>query len=128
MKNVLLFLILASACMGAPVWINKGEAPSGLYRVKLDSPTQSMAPAMTGKEVCYFEPYTGQTISLGDVVWFVRSDGEQVLHRVTSKNKRAVYTSGDANRFSDGWIPLAKVRFILRYVERPEVSYLAQVR
>lgn len=127
--KTLIYLLLASACLGAPTWVERGgPVPHGLVRVKLDSPTQSMAPVMTGKEVCYFEPYTGQPISLGDVVWFVRSDGEQVLHRVTSKNKRAVYTSGDANRHSDGWIPLAKVRFILRYVERPEVSYLAQVR
>ena len=126
----LLFLLLGWGVLGAsPVWINRGDpVPLGLLRIKLNSPTQSMAPTMKGNEWCWFEQYGGQEIKVNDFVWFVRSDGAQVLHRVTALNKRAIYPAGDANSRSDGWVTNNKVRFILRYVERPEVSYLAQVK
>lgn len=127
--KAILFLLLGVRLMGEPLWIPKGyPVPLGLIRVQLNSPTQSMAPAMTGKEVCYMEPYGGGQVPVGEFVWFVRWDGAQVLHRVTASNKRAVLTSGDNNRVSDGWTPNNKIRFVLRYVERQPVSYLAQVR
>ena len=126
----LLFLLLGWGVLGAsPVWINRGDpVPAGLFRFQLHSPTQSMAPAMKGNEWCWFEQYGGQEIKVNDFVWFVRWDGAQVLHRVTALNKRAIYTSGDANRMSDGWTENKNIRYILRLVERPEVSSLAQVK
>jgi len=125
----LLFCLLALPLMGEPNFIQKGDAvPSGLVRFKLESPTLSMAPTMTGREVCWFEPYAGQPIKVNDFVWFIRWDGAQILHRVTSLNKRAIYTAGDANKQSDGWTAKERVRYILRVVERPAVSHLAQVR
>ncbi len=128
-KLLIAFLGLTLGLPGAPLWVEKGAAiPKGLVRMKLESPTQSMAPAMTGKEVIYYEPYAGQPIQVNDFVGFIRSDGKYVLHRVTAKNKRAIYTSGDANRWADGWTPLSRVVFIVRYVERSPVSYTAQVR
>ena len=104
---------------GEPLWIPHGyPVPVGLLRIKLESPTQSMAPSMTGKEVCYIELYVGQPIKVNDFVCFTRWDGKAVLHRVTAMNKRAIYTSGDANSQSDGWTENKDVRYILRLVER----------
>ena len=129
MKKILLLLLGWGVLHSEPLWINRGDpVPAGLVRVKLNSPTQSMAPAMNGKEVCYLEPYGGQELKVNDFVWFVRWDGAQVLHRVVAANKRAIITSGDANSKSDGWVENRHVRFVLRYVDRPELSALAQVR
>lgn len=117
--KTLLFLLLALPLAAEPIWLDAGKpAPTNLIRLKLNSPTQSMAPAMTGKEVIYIEPYTGQPIYVNDFVGFVRSDGKRVLHRVTALNSRAIYTSGDANSFSDGWTPKKKIYMVVRYVVR----------
>jgi hypothetical protein len=127
--KTLILLLLALPLSGAPVWINRGESvPHGLVRFKLNSPTQSMAPVMTGREVCYFEPYNGQPVLVGDFVWFAHPTLGNVLHEVAAKNKRAVLTSGRANKHSDGWQPNNRIRYILRFIERPSVSHLSQVR
>ena len=77
-----------------------------------------MRPAIQGGEFYWAELYVGQPIKVNDFVCFTRWDGKAVLHRVTAMNKRAIYTSGDANSQSDGWTENKDVRYILRLVER----------
>lgn len=71
-----------------------------------------MRPVLKGGELAYAEPYTGQPL-VGRIVCTTR-----FTHRVTAENKLAVYTSGDANKYSDGWSPKGEVRWVIRYVVR----------
>lgn len=124
--KTLLFLLIGLPLMGAPVWVNKGEAPKGVIREGYRD-TTSMRPALTGDGFYYYLP--SQDAKEGDWVVIIRaSDGKKVLHVVTAANKRAVLTSGLNCRFSDGWSPRSAIVGVVFYIERPSVSYLAQVR
>jgi hypothetical protein len=77
--------------------------------------TGSMRPALRGGEFCWAEIPSPKTIwKIGDIV-----DTGKVTHRITAMNERAILTSGDANKFNDGWTLKKDVRFILRFVQRP---------
>ena len=62
------------------------------------------------------EIYYGQDLFVGDVVVFDRGDIPLVQHTIADMNETSVYMSGDNNRYSDGWFPKSKIRFILRKV------------
>jgi len=124
----LLFLI-PTLLTGGPLWIPKGNAPEGLLRSRVIA-TGSMRPAITQDTYFWYEPYNDSVpLSVGDWVWFIReSDGKSSLHAVTALNQRAIYTTGIANRNSDGWSPRKNIIGVVRFVERLDVSYLSQVR
>lgn len=73
------------------------------------TPTHSMEPYVNENSVIVLEPYTGQPLHKGDIVSFKRSDTDNVLHRILDLNERAVYISGDNNKYSDGWYPLTSI-------------------
>lgn len=125
--KTLLFLLIGLPLMGAPVWVNKGEAPKGLVRSAYRE-TGSMRPALVGDGHFYYLPYSeGVALKVGDWVW-VKREGLNALHVVTALNKRAILTSGLANRWADGWSPRSAIVGVCLYVERKPVSILAQVR
>jgi hypothetical protein len=79
--------------------------------------TGSMRPHLTGGEMILVEPYHGQAIQTGDVLDFYREpDFPHVLHVAADQNQRAVYMSGTANKFSDGWYPKGRINGICRLV------------
>lgn len=79
--------------------------------------TGSMRPWIHGGELVAMEPYHKQDLAPGMVVSFERSaEHPSVLHMVVSVNARAAYISGINCRHSDGWVPLHKIRFVLREV------------
>ena len=113
-----MIFLLAFLSWGWPaertVWVNSAsEVPAGLVAVTINRCCGSMKPAIQGGELAWMEPYKGQQIVEGDIVQTPR-----FLHRVTAVNSRAIRTSGDANRRSDGWTPLSDIQYILRYVQR----------
>lgn len=126
--KLIVFLLLALPALASPIWVNKGEAPKGLIRSGYRD-TGSMRPALTGDGFYWYLPYSeGVALKAGDWVWVKRaSDGMNVIHVVTALNKRAVLTSGLANRWSDGWSPRSNIVGICLYVERKPVTSVAQV-
>jgi len=73
-----------------------------------------MKPAIKGGELAYAELYHGQPLLAGEIV-----DNGVVTHRITAVSDDAILTSGDNARYSDGWTPKSKIRFIIRYIVRP---------
>lgn len=112
----LLFLLLGANLSGEPLWIPKGfPVPSGLVKANIANCCASMKPALQGGEVCYLEKVTPETkLQIGDIV-----DTGKATHRITAMNKRAVYTSGDANMWPDGWTLRKDLLWVVRFVERP---------
>lgn len=135
--KALLLLLLATPCLAAPLWVEKGAAlPAGLIQKEI-AMTGSMRPKIYGGEMMWVESYHGQPIALGDLVGCTTYGGKRVLHEVVAQNERAILTSGLACRQSDGWSPKRHtyfhtgqpgIQYIVRFIERRPVSHLAQVR
>lgn len=114
--KTLLFLLLGVNLLGGPLWIERGTPlPAELIRYPVRD-TGSMRPAINRDTFIWCRPYAGQ-VSVGDWVVFLRGDGTCVMHAVTAVNKRAVLTSGLANRWSE-WILRGQILGVVRYVER----------
>jgi hypothetical protein len=121
-RFLLLFLGLTLAAPGAPLWIDKGmPVPANLRVGRFANCCGSMRPYVTGGETYYFEPYLhGKTaLRLGDwLVLYREIDGALVGHELTAMNPRAVYTSGTANKYSDGWTVRGNIIGVIRIVVR----------
>lgn len=97
------------------VWVLSSDpVPPTLRRI---GPTQgrSMEPTLHEGDWLRCEFYVGQEILRGDVT--IDEDG--VCHRVTIVNATHVRTAGDASPRSDAWTAKARIRWIVRHVERP---------
>lgn len=93
------------------------EAAAHGWNVNQVQFTGSMRPYINGGEFVLIEPYAGQQFPNGTVVTFNRdANATNVLHTVADQNKRAVYMSGEANRYSDGWFPRERIIGICRLV------------
>jgi len=138
--KLILFLLLAGGLMGQPVFVPSGASVSmGLRRhTEPFQFTGSMKPLIHGGEYFHYEPYRdGMELKVGELLWIVRgSDGKGATHTMTAQNKRAVLTSGMANRKNDGWTPKRKVLHesdgpgivgVIRFIERKPVTSVAQV-
>jgi len=111
-----LFLSLLLVGRGEPMWIPRGTpVPAGLVRVQINDCCGSMKPAIQGGEIAFAEIVTPWTVlKVGDIV-----DTGVHTHRITALNERAVLTSGDNNRWADGWTLRKDLKFVIRYVQRP---------
>lgn len=93
------------------------EAAAHGWHVNLVAYTGSMRPYINGGEYVVVEPYAGQQFPNGTVLTFNRDPAARnVLHTVADQNGRAVYMSGAANKYSDGWIPRERIHGICRLV------------
>jgi hypothetical protein len=78
-----------------------------------------MRPTFRGGEIVYVEfPPFKTPLKVRDIVSANTPQGMK-LHRITAINPRAVYTSGDANMWPDGWTLMRDVQYVVRFVERP---------
>lgn len=134
MKTAVLFLaacISASASWPAPrlafyhtttaaqswAYANIEARLNGWEISTISGASHSMAPYLHGGDLVLLEPYTGQPLKAGEVVsYYMSAEYPRVLHMVCDVNTRAVYITGTNNHWSDGWVPLWRVRFICRRV------------
>jgi hypothetical protein len=87
--------------------------PNNSWRYVMTT-SHSMAPALQGGEITLLIDYQpGMPLKRGQMVIFDRGDFPNVLHRVWSFNGSAAYISGDNNRYSDGWIPVSQIKYVV---------------
>lgn len=127
---VTLIPLLLAACGPVVPLEERNPAPSSSYtlaQIKADAaawtigaegrkssgimPTGSMAPVLDSRSVALYEPYVGQELFVGDLVYFDRGDVHEVLHRIDVVTPTHVRTSGVNVRNSDGWIPKSKIKY-----------------
>lgn len=76
--------------------------------------TGSMRPVLNGGEIILLQDFTGATLKPGQIAVFFRSlEFPSVLHRIIEIKNGAAYISGDNSRWSDGWVPLAKISAVV---------------
>jgi len=93
------------------------EAAAHGWQVNQVAYTGSMRPHINGGEFVLIEPHAGQQFPNGTVLTFYRdAAAPNVFHMALDQNQRAVYMSGTANKFSDGWYPKGRINGICRLV------------
>lgn len=117
MRWLLLIALLLGGCTTWPSpsysYVTPRGAYPGLKLVRLANCCGSMRPGIQGGEMAWVEPYTGQPLTLGDVVATATA-----MHMVVAQTKTHVKTTGTANRHSDAWSPKSEIKWVLRYVVR----------
>ncbi len=87
--------------------------PPGMIARPMNPCCGSMKPSIKGGELAYWSrPLPGEKL-VGQII-----DNGEYTHLVVAENERAVYTTGTANRHSDGWTPREKIRYVVRYIVR----------
>lgn len=79
---------------------------------------RSMRPGINEGDLLLVRRYGGERLLEGQIATYENPDTPSGLttHRVHGDNGREVNFCGDANRFGDGWIDRARIRYVVEYV------------
>lgn len=88
------------------------RAPAERYWADV-TPTGSMAPFVTEKNLVLCVRYKGQLFPDGATLVFHRGDQQRVLHVAIAQTETHVKMSGYANERADGWFPKTAIEGIL---------------